>query len=153
MQVHIQYQTMKRQNAYSLPEEILNSTTHGLGLAMSLAVCIFFLAKGTVDIELDVLSKCAGIIATNCYGVVGMAVRNKADGIASLLKRDAMSKGIKVTIDEDGLAIDVHVIVGYGINIKTTSESIIESVKYNVESVTGFVVKQVNVNVESVRVD
>lgn len=38
---------MKQQNAYSLKEEILNSTTHGLGLLMSLAVCVFFLVKGT----------------------------------------------------------------------------------------------------------
>ena len=109
--------------------------------------------NGMITISNEVIATIAGDAATRCYGVVGMAVRNKADGIASILKRDAMSKGIKVTIHEDGLAIDVHVIVGYGINIKTTSESIIESVKYNVESVTGFVVKQVNVNVESVRVD
>ena len=108
---------------------------------------------GNINVTNEVIATIVGGAVTECYGVVGMAVRNKADGIASLLKRDAMSKGIKVTIDEDGLAIDVHVIVGYGINIKTTSESIIESVKYNVESVTGFVVKQVNVNVESVRVD
>ena len=109
--------------------------------------------NGLITISNDVIATIAGDSATRCYGVVGMAVRNKADGIASLLKKDAMSKGIKVTVDEDGLVIDVHVIVGYGINIKTTSESIIESVKYNVESVTGFSVKQVNVNVESVRVD
>ncbi len=109
--------------------------------------------NGLITISNDVIATIAGDAATRCYGVVGMAVRNKADGIASLLKKDAMSKGIKVSVDDEGLTIDVHVIVGYGINIKTTSESIIESVKYNVESVTGFSVKQVNVNVESVRVD
>lgn len=109
--------------------------------------------NGVITISNEVIATIAGDAATHCYGVVGMAVRNKADGIASLLKRDAMSRGIKVIVEEDGLTIDVHVIVGYGINIKTTSESIIEGVKYNVENVTGFVVKQVNVNVESVRVD
>lgn len=40
---------MKRQDTYSLPEEILNSVTHGLGLVMSLAVCIFFLVKGSAS--------------------------------------------------------------------------------------------------------
>ena len=40
---------MKRINAYSLSEEILNCITHGLGLLMSLAVCIFFLIKGSVS--------------------------------------------------------------------------------------------------------
>ena len=109
--------------------------------------------NGMITISSDVIATIAGDAATRCYGVVGMAVRNKADGIASLLKKDAMSKGIKVIVEDDGLIVDVHVIVGYGINIKTTSESIIESVKYNVESITGFEVKQVKVNVESVRVD
>ena len=109
--------------------------------------------NGMITISSDVIATIAGDAATRCYGVVGMAVRNKADGIASLLKKDVMSKGIKVIVEDDGLIVDVHVIVGYGINIKTTSESIIESVKYNVESITGFEVKQVNVNVESVRVD
>ena len=109
--------------------------------------------NGLITISSDVIATIAGDAATRCYGVVGMAVRSKADGIASLLKKDAMSKGIKVIVEDDGLIVDVHVIVGYGINIKTTSESIIESVKYNVESITGFEVKRVNVNVESVRVD
>ncbi|NLB81510.1 MAG: Asp23/Gls24 family envelope stress response protein, partial [Clostridiaceae bacterium] len=44
-------------------------------------------------------------------------------------------------------------VVEYGVNIKVASNSIIESVKYNVENATGFIVKQVNVHVESVRVD
>lgn len=109
--------------------------------------------NGIITISNDVIANIAGEAATRCYGVVGMAVRSKVDGIASLLKKDAMSKGIKVTVENDEIIVDVHVIVGYGINIKTTSESIIESVKYNVESVTGFAVKEVNVHVESVRVD
>ena len=109
--------------------------------------------NGIITISNDVIANIAGEAATRCYGVVGMAVRNRVDGIASLLKRDVMSEGIKVTAEGNELVIDVHVIVGYGINIKSTSESIIESVKYNVEKVTDFSVKEVNVHVESVRVD
>lgn len=109
--------------------------------------------NGIITISNDVIATIAGDAATRCYGVVGMAVRSRVDGIASLLKRDVMAKGIKVTTENDELVIDVHVIVGYGINIKTTSESIIEGVKYNVEKATGFNVKEVNVHVESVRVN
>lgn len=38
---------MKKLQTYSLPEEILNFTTHGLGVLMGLAVCIFFIIKGS----------------------------------------------------------------------------------------------------------
>ncbi len=110
-------------------------------------------ANGIITISNEVIATVAGDAATRCYGVVGMALRSRVDGIASLLKRDSMSKGIKVTVEDDELIIDVHVIVGYGINIKTTSESIIEGVKYSVENMTNFTVKEVNVHVESVRVD
>ncbi|MBQ7953667.1 MAG: Asp23/Gls24 family envelope stress response protein [Clostridia bacterium] len=109
--------------------------------------------NGIISISNEVIANIAGDAATSCYGVVGMAVRSKVDGIASLLKRDVMSKGIKVTVENNELIIDVHIIVGYGINIKSTSESIFESVKYNVEKVTGFSVKEVNIHVESVKAD
>lgn len=39
---------MKKQNAYSLPEEIVNSSTHAAGLVMGLVVCLLFLVKGSV---------------------------------------------------------------------------------------------------------
>ena len=38
---------MKRQNAYSFSEEVVNTSTHALGLAMTLAVCIFFLVRSS----------------------------------------------------------------------------------------------------------
>ena len=38
---------MKKQEAYSFPEEIVNTTTHAVGLAMALAVCIFFIVRGS----------------------------------------------------------------------------------------------------------
>ena len=110
-------------------------------------------SNGTIAISTDVIATLAGDAAMRCYGVVGMATRNKADGIVALLKKDVSSKGIKVFVDQGGLSIDIHIIVEYGVNIKVTSNSIIENVKYKVENFTGFIVKQINVNVESVRVD
>ncbi|MCK9478402.1 MAG: Asp23/Gls24 family envelope stress response protein [Firmicutes bacterium] len=110
-------------------------------------------SNGVIEISADVIALIAGDAAMRCYGVVGMAVRSAADGIVSLVRRDNASKGIKIIVDEGGLSIDIHVVVEYGVNIKVASNSIIESVKYNVEQSTGFIVKQVNVHVESVRVD
>ena len=50
----------------------------------------FDLANGAITIDTEVISKISGIIATGCYGVVGMAFRNKTDGIASLLKKGVL---------------------------------------------------------------
>ena len=87
-------------------------------------IIIAELAKGSVHIENDVLAKIAGIIATNCYGVVGMAYRSKTDEFASLLKKDSLTKGIKVDVIDDSLKIGLHIIVDYGININTICNNI-----------------------------
>ena len=41
-----------------------------------MANACFELAKGSITIDTEVISKIAGIIATGCYGVVGMAFQN-----------------------------------------------------------------------------
>lgn len=112
----------------------------------------FDLAKGSIVIETDVIAKIAGYIATGCYGVVGMAYRSKSDEFASLLKKDNLTKGIKVTAAEKKVSLDMHIIVEYGVNINVVCESIINNVKYQVNKMTGLDVETVNVYVEGFRV-
>ena len=112
----------------------------------------FDLSKGAIIIETDVIAKIAGHTATSCYGVVGMAYRSKSDEFASLLKKDNLCKGIKVTINDKNVNIDIHIIVEYGTNITVVCNSIISSVKYQVNALTGLEVASVNVFVEGFRV-
>lgn len=113
----------------------------------------FNLAKGSIIIETDVIAKIAGYIATGCYGVVGMAYRSRSDEFASLLKRESLTKGIKVTVTDKKVSLDIHVIVEYGVNINTVCNSIISNVKYQVNKMTGLDVERVNVFVEGFRVE
>lgn len=113
----------------------------------------FELAKGSVTIESEVIAKIAGYVAAMSYGVVGMAYRSKTDSVASLLKKDNYTKGIKVTVgDENKISIDIHIIIEYGVNINVIGKSIISNVKYQVSHITGLDVEQVNVCVEGFRV-
>ena len=50
------------------------------------------------------------------------------------------------------ITIDFHVIVAYGVSIKTVTDNLIETVKYKVESLTGLTVGKINIYVEGVRV-
>ena len=47
---------------------------------------------GEIIISNSVIANIAGAVANNCYGVVGMAVRNAKDGLVSLLKSSNYSK-------------------------------------------------------------
>ena len=106
--------------------------------------------KGSIEITNDVFTAVAGDAASSCFGVRGMADRSVKDGIVRLLKRENMSKGVKVTFDEDKVNIDVHIIVDHGVNITAICESIINEVRYNVERVTRVSVGNVNVKVDSI---
>ena len=108
---------------------------------------------GTVTINPDVIATYAGSVAVECFGIVGMAAVNMKDGLVKLLKRDYLSHGINVTVDDNNeISIDFHVIVSYGVSIFTVSDNLIETVKYRVEEFTGMKIKKINISVEGVRV-
>ena len=109
--------------------------------------------KGEVSISDAALSNIPGAAATSCFGVKGMAYRSMTDGLVHLLRREAMSKGVKVTYNEDGtVSIELHIVVENGVNIATVCRSIMSEVKYVVTKNTGVEVREVNVCVDSVTV-
>ena len=106
---------------------------------------------GEVVIDTDVIAKYAGAVAVECFGVVGMATTNMMEGISSLLKKENLSQGISVSVEEGKLSLDFHIIVAYGVSISAVSENLIENVRYRVETFTGIPVDRVNIFVEGVR--
>ena len=109
--------------------------------------------KGEITISSDVFTNITGAAATNCYGVKGMAMRSKTDGLVHLLRRESMGKGVKVTYNEDSsVSIELHIIVENGVNIATVCRSIMSEVKYVVTKNTGVEVREINVCVDSVTV-
>ena len=109
---------------------------------------------GTVTFTKRVISDIAYQVALKCYGIVGMASRNKKDGIVSLLKSDNSGKGVDI-IDsgtEEGIIVELHIIVQYGVNITTVCQSIAHRVRYTLEKTVGTKIKSVNVRVEGIRV-
>ncbi|MBP3480002.1 MAG: Asp23/Gls24 family envelope stress response protein [Clostridia bacterium] len=107
--------------------------------------------NGEITISQTVFANIVGNVINNCYGVVGMASKNTAEGIVSLLKKENYDKGVKVTAEGNNLIIDVHIIVSYGINLPAISGSISKEVKYIVEKMTGFKVKKVNVYIDAMK--
>ena len=106
--------------------------------------------KGRVHLASDVFSNLTGAVATSCYGVKGMAFRSKTDGLVHLLRRESMSKGVKITYNDDqSISIDLHIIVDNGVNLVAVGRSIQSEVKYNVHRLTGVEVRRVNVCVDS----
>lgn len=106
--------------------------------------------KGTISITSDVFTNIAGLAATSCFGVKGMAGRSKDTGALQLLRRESMSKGVSTRFNDDGsLSLELHIGVDTGVNISTVCRSIIKEVTYKVSKATGVPVKSVDVFVDN----
>ncbi|MEG0468931.1 Asp23/Gls24 family envelope stress response protein [Amedibacillus sp. YH-ame10] len=108
---------------------------------------------GNINISMDAIASLAGGVVTECYGVVGMASQKFVkDGIAELLKKENYTKGIVVRQEEDGLELDLYVIVSHGIKISEVVHEVQERVKYMLEKSLELEFNKVNVFVQDVKV-
>ena len=107
---------------------------------------------GKIVVDTEVIAKYAGSSAIECFGVVGMASVNVKDGFSKLLRIETLNHGVEVTIADNKLLIEMHIIAAYGVSIKAVAENLISNVKYKVEEFTGMEVSNIVVRVEGVRV-
>ena len=78
-----------------------------------------------------------------------MATSGAVDGLKQLLSvRRTLDKGVRVRAIDNKLAIDLHIVVSFGVNISAIVKSIVNKVKYTVEDATGLEVSAVNVFVD-----
>lgn len=107
---------------------------------------------GKIEISNDVIAALASKAVSECYGIVGLGKRG-ANGLIEIFKNEQSGKGIKITSTDDGIVIDVYIIIEYGVNIRTVASNIIEKAKYSVEKLTGAKVSNIVINVQSIKVD
>lgn len=104
--------------------------------------------RGRISISREAVAQLVGHTAAECYGVVGMSARNR---VGRLLSRDRPTQGIAVGGGPDGLTIDLHVVVEYGLNLAEVAATVRSRVGYEVERLTGLRVAAVEVHIENVR--
>lgn len=105
--------------------------------------------QGTVKIADEVVAIVAGLAATEVSGVAGMS-GGIAGGIAEMLGRKNLAKGVKVEVGEKEAAVDIFVIVEFGVRIPDVALKIQQEVKQAIEGMTGLKVVEVNIHVQGV---
>lgn len=107
--------------------------------------------EGTVSFATEVVATIAGLAANEVEGVASMTSSNSA--LADILTRKSSrnyTKGIKVDIDDNRVAVDVTIVVEYGSPVPDVARSIQENVKKAIETMSGLDVKNVDVHVQGV---
>ena len=102
---------------------------------------------GSVNYASDVIAVIAGLAANEVEGIAGMSGSSFAD----LLGRKNMAKGVKVTVNEDSVVIDLAVTVVYGTQIHRLAVEAQNAVAKAIENMTGLTVTGVNVNVTGIQ--
>lgn len=103
---------------------------------------------GRVRISTRAVAELVGLVAAECYGVIGMAVRGGAVG--RLLARGP-AQGIEVRPTHAGLVVTLHVVVADGLKLAEVASAVRNRVSYEVERLTGLRVAAVEVHVADVR--
>ena len=84
--------------------------------------------NGSLSVSNDVIADIAGYAAMTCYGVVGMAEQLQGAGSVRLLAGQRLRKGVLVSADENGLTVDLHVVLENGVNMKSVCHNLSSSV-------------------------
>ena len=109
---------------------------------------------GTISMTADYFAELVSQAARSCYGVAGMAIGSTKDDLKSLVfGSDFPDKGVRVTQSGGRLTIELHIKVGYGLNIATIVRSITHKVKHEVENATGLTVDRIEVSVDDIVAD
>jgi uncharacterized alkaline shock family protein YloU len=105
---------------------------------------------GTIRIANEVVGIIAGLAATEVSGIAGMS-GGITGGITEALGMKNLAKGVKVEVGEKETAVDLFIIVDYGVRIPDVAWQAQENVKRAIESMTGLAVVEVNVHVQGVK--
>jgi uncharacterized alkaline shock family protein YloU len=106
---------------------------------------------GNIYISHRAIASIAHQSALESYGVVGLAAKNLAEGLAQVLVKDP-SLGVDVHYEGTTIKIDLYIIIEYGTRIKMVATSVADTVRFQVERALGVPVREVNVHVRGLRV-
>lgn len=107
---------------------------------------------GEVQIADEVVATIAGLAATEVEGVAAMS-SNITNELVSKLGMKNLSKGVKIEVNADSVAVDLSLTLKYGYSIPNTSRQVQEKVKSAIENMTGLNVSEVNVRISGVNID
>ena len=102
--------------------------------------------SGKVTFNTDVIATIAGLATVEVPGVAGMS-GGIVSGMAELLGRRNLTKGVKVAINEQECEVDLNIVVTYGVKIPEVTAKIQGDVKSSIETMTGLTVKSVDIHV------
>ncbi len=106
---------------------------------------------GSIHVSPRAIATIAYQAARESYGVVGLAPKNKFDGLTQVVVKDP-TLGVEVHYDGLMINIDIYIIIEYGTRIKSVATSVANTVRFQVEKALGMPINEVNIHVRGLRI-
>jgi len=109
---------------------------------------------GRITIAPEAIAQIVGRVAAECYGVVGMSLRAPLparERVTRLLPKGKPTRGIVVRNVDGAVALELYVVVAYGLNLAEVAATVRSQVGYEVERLTGLRVASVDVHIQNVK--
>ncbi|WP_373892736.1 Asp23/Gls24 family envelope stress response protein [Virgibacillus natechei] len=107
---------------------------------------------GTVEIAPEVIEVITGLASTEVEGLFAMR-GNFASGVAERLGKTAHNKGVKVELTDNGILIDLYVILNFGVSIPQVAQNLQSSIRQTLKSMTALEIDEINVHVVGIQMD
>lgn len=107
---------------------------------------------GQIQISNEVITIIAGLAATEVKGVTSMG-GNITNELVSKMGVRSLSRGVKATIENGVVEVDLTLNLDYGYSIPKTCQKVQEKVKASIENMTGLTVENVNIQIANVKME
>ncbi|MBQ4149358.1 MAG: Asp23/Gls24 family envelope stress response protein [Clostridium sp.] len=107
---------------------------------------------GEVKIADEVVATIAAIAATEVAGVDSVA-GNMTNEMLGKLGMKNLSRGVKVSVEEGHVSVDLTLVMKYGYSIPQVSAKVQDKVKETIDNMTGLSVLDVNIKIAGVALE
>lgn len=138
-------------NLYDLKNSIISRIISRLFLELSMTINQKT-QYGNIAITDEAVASLSGEAASECYGVVGLVEPNASTAyIRELLKKEDYVKGVHTRKTKSGYAVDVYLVVAYGVKITEVIQEVQKRVSYVLKKTFGLKKIEVNVLLQQIK--
>jgi len=106
---------------------------------------------GDIKISDDVVASIAGLATSEVEGVTSIAGHVTSEIVGKFGVKN-LSKGIKLSIEDGKVSIDLYINIRYGYSIPKLTAQIQEKIKNAIESMTGLTTSDITIHIVDIEV-
>lgn len=107
---------------------------------------------GKVEIAPEVIEVITGIAASEVKGLAYMRGNFATDVVEKFVKK-SHSKGVKVELTDEGIHIELYVVLKFGVNIPEVAQKIQKNIKQSLKNMTSLEIKEINIHVVGIQME